>query len=171
MSDRGIERISPRQWAAQGRLLQMSLPLSGMARLVASTRAVEGDAQIDLCFSMDEERRAIIRGSVSALVVLQCQRCLGELRVRLVTDTALAVVVSEDQARQLPESYEPLVLSEESVSLNELVEDELLLSLPAFPVHQEGDCKAPEFSSEASEESPVRENPFAVLADLKNRLQ
>lgn len=168
MSDLGNEYIPPQQWAQQGRVLRASFSLSNMQRLLSATLGVEGDAEVDLAFSLDEERRAVIRGSVTASVRLQCQRCLSEMAMALTTRTCL-VVVSDDRARMLPEACDPLLVTEEKVNLLEVVEDELLLVLPPFPVHEADECQAPGFAEGSSDEAPQRENPFAVLAELKDR--
>ncbi len=56
-----------------------------------------------------------------------------------------------------------------------MVEDELLLVLPPYPLHERDECPATETleALEQDESAPVpeeekRENPFSVLADLKS---
>ena len=49
------------------------------------------------------------------------------------------------------------------------MEDEVLLALPSFPVHTQGECelKQPEPAPEITESDEKRPNPFDVLAKLK----
>jgi uncharacterized protein len=77
----------------------------------------------------------------------------------------LVVVQGYDEAGQVDESLEPLLAEEGSIRLLDLVEDELLLALPAVALHDQ--CEAPAFDDgEISVDEP-RENPFAALERLK----
>ena len=73
----------------------------------------------------------------------------------------------DDAASDLPASYDPLV-SGNITNLHALVEDELLLALPAVPMHSREECQhsGNEFGNGADAEVPQRENPFAALGDL-----
>jgi uncharacterized protein len=50
-----------------------------------------------------------------------------------------------------------------------LVEDELLLALPAVPLHEDGSCAG--LPAPSGDECPPEDatNPFAVLAALRDR--
>ncbi len=50
---------------------------------------------------------------------------------------------SDEEAAAVTKEREPLTLRSESVSLAELVEDELILGLPAAPHHPAGSCRPP----------------------------
>ena len=54
----------------------------------------------------------------------------------------MACVWKDEEAAALPGRYEPLLV-EEDANLREIAEEELLLALPAFPLH-ENDCKTVE---------------------------
>jgi uncharacterized protein len=72
----------------------------------------------------------------------------------------------------MPEDAETLVV-EGRVSLHELVEDELLLVMPMFPVHSEGQCAAPGAGMDARPEPAVdpaaKDGPLAALRGLKTK--
>lgn len=98
--------------------------------------------------------------SLEGACLLRCQRCLNGLHypVHLVSKLKLAQGeaesdVEDDEFDHIPAEKELDVLS--------LLEDELLLSLPIAPKHQEGECQI------AAEGLAPRENPFMVLAGLK----
>ncbi|MGH8594504.1 MAG: hypothetical protein ACREX9_16765 [Gammaproteobacteria bacterium] len=60
--------------------------------------------------------------------------------------------------------FEPIqVFESETVSLLEMVEDELILALPMAPVHAIGDCRRKDIIGPAAE----NQSPFGVLAKLK----
>jgi len=53
----------------------------------------------------------------------------------------------------------------------ELVEDELILALPMFAYHADGECeiKQPKAETEQVEVTEKKDNPFAVLQQLKSK--
>jgi uncharacterized protein len=94
----------------------------------------------------------------------------------LVSHFTLGLVTSDEQAQQLPKELEPFLTDDFSADLWSLTEDELLLVLPPFPLHERDECPAREeleaFEPDESGDEPVRkseDNPFSVLADLKTK--
>jgi len=132
--------------------------------------------RVSLSFSMDGERRRMVTGELEAPVTLECQRCIGPMQKTLVSRFTLGLVTSDEQAQQLPKELEPFLTDDFSADLWSLVEDELLLVLPPFPLHERDECPARKeleaFEQDESVDEPVRkseDNPFSVLADLKTK--
>ena len=101
-----------------------------------------------------------------------CQRCLEPMVHGVTAEALFGIVSSAEDAEQLPERYEPLIVAERSLFVADLVEDELLLSLPLVPKHAEKDCPAAQRLAQANEEAGEAEdkvNPFAVLSRLKDK--
>jgi len=87
----------------------------------------------------------------------------------------LGLVTNDEQAQRLPQNLEPFLTDDFNANLWVMVEDELLLVLPPFPLHERDECPAREdleaLEPGSSAEKPVgksAENPFSVLAGLKN---
>lgn len=99
---------------------------------------------VKLSFYMDAQRRRIVSGELEALVSLECQRCMGDMRTTLNSQFTLGLVTSDEQAQQLPKDLEPFLTDDFSAELWSMVEDELLLVLPAFPLHERSECPARE---------------------------
>jgi uncharacterized protein len=159
-----------RTLAARGIHLKGTLSAARLPRLRDAVLSIVGSVQTEIQFDRDEEGRPIAAIVVVAQVKVACQRCLQELEVVLETSSRLAAVWNDEQAAALPGSLEPLVMAEE-VDLWGVVDEELLLALPQFSYHAERDCGvtsgrvvAPALPVEDAE----RENPFSVLASLKN---
>ena len=90
--------------------------------------------------------------------------------MRTAISPRLARVESEAEAYRLGGEYEPLLIGAERISVRELVEDELLLTLPDFPQHADAQCAAPAYREEdAGARAEDRPSPFAVLGDLKRK--
>ena len=74
---------------------------------------------------------------------------------------------------ELPEIYEPIEFNEfGEIDLIGTVEDELILTLPIVPMHVSEHCEvsvAEQVFGELPEELAKKPNPFAVLANLKQK--
>ena len=167
--------VDPYRLADKGSQIEGLLPVSGLERFAACVAEPVGECEVLLSFGRDEERRYIVSGQLSARVHLECQRCLQVMQSQLRSEFRLGLVISDEQAQRLPKSLEPLLVEDQRVDLWSLVEDELILVLPPFPLHERGDCPATDTldaiaaDSEKAAAQPAeeRQNPFQVLAGLK----
>jgi uncharacterized protein len=164
--------LDARKAAARGALVSGSLRPADMPRFRALLAGEEGSVRAELEFGRDEEGRSLVRVKIDADVEVSCQRCLQPMRRRVESDSTLAIVWTDEQAGQLPRNLEPLVVAEQDVDLWRVVEEELMLALPAFSYHESEACKEilADYSGPAPEEevSPGKKpNPFDVLAQLK----
>lgn len=101
---------------------------------------------------------------------MQCQRCLHTVDVPLETDRWFRFVADEATAEALDDdSEEDLLAISREFSLRELIEDELLMALPAVPMHEQCPAHVPMSAiDEAFEHAEAeRPNPFAALAALR----
>ena len=133
-------RIDPIRLANQAKTLEGSSKLADFARL--SQVLLDTAGQVDYCleFARDEQGQAVVNGRISAKVMLECQRCGHAVEVMLDLKPHLMVVVSDEQAKQVPRSYEPLITDGASLKLVDVLEEEILLALPMVPRHTEGGC-------------------------------
>ena len=60
---------------------------------------------------------------------------------RLNAEMALAVVFNDDQARSLPKEMDPWIVEQETVSLTDMLEDELIHALPVVAMHSPEECE------------------------------
>ena len=167
MSRHFPDLLDPQRFADLGKHFAGRVPLAAFSRLAPLLVDSAGEATFELGFQR-EGRRAVIRGRVQAELQLECQRCRGSMAFVAVSDICLAVVEELDEMQRLPEHYDPLLLEAPTLKLVELLEDELLLSLPQVPMHAPGLCRAAR-GSEAADAVAEDENPFAVLAKLKRK--
>jgi len=105
--------------------------------------------------------RLQVRGKLN----LCCQRCLREVGFDCTIDSRLLLMPPgeewpEDELES--DAYDAIPASRE-LSVLELVEEEVLLALPAVPRH--ADCSPPVDTGSVEKEN--RPSPFAVLAGLK----
>ena len=58
------------------------------------------------------------------------------LSCEIMSDFALGIVNTIDEANALPERYEPALATEGNLALREMIEDEIILNLPIIPRHR-----------------------------------
>lgn len=169
MLDRLPVYINPLSFSERRKRLSGRIEVSDLARLSEVLLNDSGVVEIDLSFDK-EGRIPTLQGEIKATLVLQCQACLEQVEWTINKHFKLGLLVSLEQADSLPSDCEPLILESEKISLNDLVEDELLLALPDFPRHSQ-ECINNEVLPEMTETNDkqlISNNPFSVLAKLKN---
>ncbi|WP_109059889.1 23S rRNA accumulation protein YceD [Aggregatibacter aphrophilus] len=144
-----------------------------LSRLTESVGKVLSDAQVTLSLFIDPQKLVVMKGHANVDVELNCQRC-GEPFIQTVDcEFCYSPVANLDQIDVLPEIYEPIEFNEfGEIDLLGTIEDELILSLPIVPMHSSEHCEvsvAEQVFGELPEELAKKPNPFAVLANLKQK--
>jgi uncharacterized protein len=140
-------------------------PVARFERLAEAICTTRGDVAVRLKFGIRAGTQCL-DGHVEAELVLRCERCLEPVTKTIESDFRFGLVTSEDEAELLPGEFEPLLVNSTEVSLADLVEDELLLSLPIVARHEEA-CS--ELLQKHTKDEDVQQDtykPFAALKDL-----
>lgn len=140
------------------------LTVSVMERLHDLLTEVAGEVRWHLEGYRGQRGEPMLHLTVSGTIPLACQRCLEAIPFELEIDRLLELVpadadLSQDELEDDSRDYLPV---EKELDVAELVEDEILLSLPVAPRHQR--CGLPGAAG-AGEWI----NPFAALAGLKGK--
>ena len=158
----------PRKFAQQGISLQGLVPIASLSRMVDAIEESAGEIQVDLVFGLSEEKKKIVTGHAKANVSLICQRCLSPVTVLVESNISLGIVWDEEHALALPEYLDPWIVGEGAADLYEMIEEEMLLSLPAVAYHQEPCIDSKLLVSGKPVEVKQEKNPFQVLEQLKS---
>lgn len=168
----------PLRLCALGKVYEGAVPLADLPRLAPLLTSSEGEAAFVLEFDTDAERRPTVRVRVSAELPLRCQRCLGSMRQAVEADARLVVVSGPAEAERLPDDVDPLLVEDGRLELRSLIEDELILAIPAAPSHRPDQCpvsldevNAQPAAPRPAEDDDGGQNPFAALADWKGDRQ
>jgi len=147
---------------------QGSLLIKNMQRLAPSLYSDEGEVTVNLGLGTDEEGTRFCRVQLKTEVILQCQRCMEPFTYGIMSDFVHGVVSSEREAESLAEQYEPVIVQDGLLIVQDMVEDELILRLPIVPMHQDLECKVklPVVDSTWVGEEGGK-SPFHVLKLLK----
>lgn len=143
-------------------------PLSSMPRLRAALDGAEGEVAFAIEFDRDALQVPYVELRVDAALPLQCQRTLQRFLLPVQLVQRLGLLRDEADEASLPPGYEALVVEADGmVKPLELVEDELILAVPAVPVMP--GSEAVERDWPVTPEEEVRANPFSGLAALKKQ--
>jgi uncharacterized protein len=143
MPQSSAELVDAYRMARAGSSRRGEIALSRMSRLAPLLCNDQGVARFELDFHLDSQSRPLVTGRIQAKLELICQRCLEPLVLELDLELRLGIVRSDEEAVALRDTREPLTLESGTVSLSALVEDELILGLPAAPLHPAGSCRPP----------------------------
>jgi DUF177 domain-containing protein len=155
--------------AEAGRVLRGRVELARLVRALPQLESPEGELEVLLELGRDEDGTHNLAGTVQGKLVLLCQRCLEPMEYPLDVTFRLGLVHSQEQIQGLSDRYEPLLITGEPASLAEVLTDEVLLALPIVALHSGvSTCRPPAMDYQTPANNQ-RENPFAVLAQLKQK--
>lgn len=102
---------------------------------------------------------------------LVCQRCLLPFAWPVEIESVLTVLTDEDQANQIEDPFDTVLVNIDGMNVEAVIEDEILAALPMAPVHGPGsDCAD---SGKADIETQIdtvqMSRPFEGLASLIGR--
>lgn len=169
--------VDPFRLVEQGRLLDGIIPIGDFPRL--KELVFQGDKQSDsviavhLSFMRTNTGLPAIKGEISAELQMLCQRCLDAKTEPFESQFEVVLVTSDEQAERLQGGFDTWFVEEKRVFLQDFIEDEIILALPLAVTHE--NCQAvreliealPESVANEEQEVSEKENPFAVLKNLK----
>jgi len=114
-----------------------------------------------------------IVGHLQVSLELECQRCLKPIQTPMELDFSLMIDASDEIVRQ--SSMDTLYSDDGYIDITEVIEDELILAVPLVAMHEDTACnnnwplRGPHTGqlTDTQAEAAVKENPFAVLQQLK----
>lgn len=116
--------------------------MAKLTRLTDSTLGASGALDYRLEGAHDRRGRPLLNLTVKGKVQLQCQRCLEAFAHVIDIGTSLRLVAPEALEQEYDDDPdEPdCIAHNKSLDLAALIEDEVLLALPSYPRHTEGQC-------------------------------
>ncbi|MGQ0658417.1 MAG: YceD family protein [Chromatiales bacterium] len=143
--------------------------LSSMPRLGTSLCSDKGQVFVELRFGVDDKGCHYVEGRIEAELHFACQRCMEPMAMTVKTDVNLALISSESEVDHVTGLHEPLIVPGTPMRLAQVIEDELILSLPMSPKHAPGACRTV-VSNDPEDATPrTREGPFAALAGWRRK--
>ncbi|PMS35651.1 uncharacterized protein B0G57_101689 [Trinickia symbiotica] len=183
---------SARQAAGSVRVSQLprmlnEVPAEAPERDTAFTWQAEGSTQPELQDDGSEAQQPYLRLAVHGSAWLECQRCLTPYEQSFDVDATYRLVETDEEADEYPLDDDDLdvIVGSRQFDLVDLIEEELLLSLPLVPKHEvcpqvheslssgaagraeddDGEAVGENENGESGESG--KPNPFAALEALK----
>lgn len=154
--------IDSLDFALKGREISGEVPVAELPRMADLLTDLEGKISYTLCGLEGDDGKPMLELALQGTCNLRCQRCMQALAYPISLVSRLRLVsegehdgsdIEDDEADSIP--------AEKRLDVLDLLEEELLLSLPIAPKHENGECRM------AVEEVGKKTSPFAVLASLK----
>lgn len=169
LSQKQFPRLGdPRKFAQQGVTLEGFVAVSDLPRLASALEAADGEIAVRLQFAINEEGKRAVTGHAVGKLPLKCQRCLEAVYQEVESNISLGIVWDEEAAKSLPAYLDPWIAGEGAADFYEMIEEEVLLSLPIVAYHDELCVDRSLFSSGKPVEVKETKNPFKVLEQLKS---
>jgi len=155
--------------------IEFSIPFAELPRVSHELASKDGEARGKVRFSR-QQGQSVADLEVSAQPEVVCQRCMQPMRWPLQMKSRVALVSDYDAADRVPDGMEVFLVEADSVSVRDLVDEEVMLALPNVPRHAEdsecarrkvqlpGEADEPEAAPEAQVQKP-----FAQLGELLKR--
>ncbi len=142
------------------------ISLASMTRLRDGLVDDEGEVHFVLAFGTDQLKVPYAELTIDGALPLECQRSLKRFMFPVQTTQRLGLIRDEADEAALPPDYEALLVGADGMLRPlELVEDELILSLPVVALAPDVEAVEREFAP--SEVEQAQANPFAALAGWK----
>ncbi len=169
--------IDSLDFAANGREISAEAPVAELPRLQDVLESPQGILSYTVRGGVNKQGSHFLDVSVTGRCRLLCQRCLESMDYPVQLDTRLLLrdqVSLDAMDGSVPGDAEDefdSILADVQLDVLNLLEDEILLSLPFAPKHEPGACQAA-----GGENKPLRQaqdrhgeghRPFAILDKLK----
>jgi uncharacterized protein len=152
-----------------------AIPLADLPRVSHELTSKDGEATGHVRFAR-QQGHAVADLEVSAQPEVVCQRCMQPMRWPVNVKSRVALVSDYDAADRVPDEMEVFLVEGDSVSVRDLVDEEVMLALPNVARHDEdSECARQKVQLPGQPEEPDDgpdlqvQKPFAQLGELLKR--
>ncbi|MFT3960118.1 YceD family protein [Propionivibrio sp.] len=156
MSQRVV--IDSLAFAREGGSLQGELPVASLARVLDMLTDPAGDLSYRVQGRMGPRNRPQLVLEVDGVLSVRCQRCLEGIDSPVRIRSLLELVKDEEELTQeeIEDDSKDFLTAQKELDVVALIEDEIILDLPAAPRHES--CALPQAGGLSEKVSP-----FSVL--------
>jgi uncharacterized protein len=146
--------VELQRFCEESRVVEAEFSVTQLPRLLDSVADTMGGVSMQVRGSVDARGWPVLDIRIAGVLHVLCMRCMRPMALPVDVGHTLAFGDDDSDAEFDPESVEVLPLMAH-IDLAELVEEEVLLSLPMLPRHE--DCELPGPAGSGNQ------SPFAVL--------
>ncbi len=163
--------IQPVKLARKEGEVRFNWKVKDFERFASSLYSDKGNIQVLLSGYFDDRRRCLIKADIKADVQLECQTTFEAINHKIDKHVVYCALVDENQFKEVEDEFEPVLMEEGYLNVTQVIEDELILSVPIVANKSQDNINQPmsygELDEKAIAEEKAKNNPFAVLKDLK----
>ncbi|MGX5174049.1 YceD family protein [Aliikangiella sp. IMCC44653] len=163
--------IQPTKLANKNGQIKFNWPIASFERLKELLYSENGQVAIEINAEYDHRRQCLLVTNLVADVTLQCQTSFDPIDYKIERTVTFCAVVAESQFVDVDEEYEPVLMEDGNLDIKQVVEDELILSIPLVankPIEEiETKMSFGELDEAEIEKAEKAANPFSVLQNLK----
>lgn len=166
-------KVSPRDYARNNRRWRGEIPVDSFDRFGREISTQKDFVEVQLAFSRDGNDHIRMQGQAVIEAEVACHRCSESVSTTICAVIDARIVRSEAVAQDLAKEEDVIVVQDNPVEIHELVEDDLIMSIPWRVCENQEDCPnlgdgiVGERQDESQQES--KQKPFANLRELLNR--
>lgn len=165
MPEDGLKLCNVAVLADEAEQVELRVPVEKLERIAPQLTRHEGVVTASVALRR-EQGRIIADVALQAQLEVRCQRCLAAMALPIESRSQVVLLESEADAAAVPAELETALAPEGRLRLADLVEEELLLALPAAPRHAAGQCPAAPQAGTQESFAQTAQRPFAGLAGL-----
>lgn len=156
--------INNLDFARKALVIHDTIAVSQFSRLADALSASDGILNYRLAGYQDDSGKPCLKLEISGKLDLLCQRCLSPMDYELDTHASFVIVRDETSIPETEDEADEIdyLEAETHMQVADLIEDEILLSLPLAPKHEIEACDAASKLNELK-----KPGPFAELKKLK----
>lgn len=156
--------FSPSDCARSNRKWQGSLTLPTFPRLYEAVGKINETVSVQLEFVLDENDRVRVFGQIDTKAKLRCYACSLEKEVPFTVKLDVRLVRSEREAREIFDEFDAIVITDDKITVQELIEDDVLMNIPSRVCDDQQACPRRHTDTEAI--PPTTHRPFANIGRL-----
>ena len=166
------EQVDAGRLFARNGKINAALSFARLKRFTDFLADPDGHVEVSLSFNLDEQGRRRLQGNLQTRASQVCQRCLQPMQVELYCELDVLVLGSDAELQQLrdvvAETTDVIVADAPGLDVIALIEDELILSLPLVPLHQDATCSEllNSLQRDLQRTAEQRAKPFSGLGAL-----
>jgi uncharacterized protein len=165
--------VEPKIAGSRREMMTGKIVANHLKRLHQEANQTLSEVTCKVEFNVDLQQITYFKGQANAELDLVCQRCMQTYRERLSVSFCYTPIEQACKIEELPEVYDVVEMnSNGQINLHQLVEDELITSIPLIPAHQNEQCHQGTNDVSVGDidesETEQRQSPFDILASLKN---
>ena len=153
--------IDSLEFARESKVHAFSLEAADLPKIAEMAVETVKPLSVKIESGVRRDGKPFIDLEIVGSLLLECQRCLEGFESEINSRSRFIIAPTEDALADLSDESDDVnsILAEHEFDLIRFVEDELLLSLPMIPKHDEGVCTRPESVIDSEDVT----NPFRIL--------